>query len=389
MKAKKIKKLLLITLLCVMIPLPVLAESDTESQLNAESKNYDQLEISERRVYGEYPTGAYRKIILLPSVSKVEKYCFEDNLNIEEVEWMASVDTVPVFAFNTCPNLKTVTFSDNVKKIGQSAFIYCGNLTSVKLSPNLQSIGSFAFFNCRSLKTLYIPETVTAIGIEAFKNCDSLTVHGKKNSYAYYYCKMNGIPFISEGTALKPETDRPYIKSVDSDIVNKQICVTITLNGKVKNADGYQYQIYDGAKVLTTQNSTNTICTLKKVPCFFARVRSYTVRNGKKIYSKWSNMMRIPSYKLKKDNIKLIKVTGREKSITAQFSKLKCSDGFDCVLKNSESGEKIIMKNQKKNTVIFKNLKPGTYYLKAHAYTLLNGIKEFGIWSDDEKVIVK
>lgn len=389
MKAKKIKKLLLITLLCVMIPLPVLAESDTESQLNAESKNYDQLEISERRVYGEYPTGAYRKIILLPSVSKVEKYCFEDNLNIEEVEWMASVDTVPVFAFNTCPNLKTVTFSNNVKKIGQSAFIYCGNLTSVKLSPNLQSIGSFAFFNCRSLKTLYIPETVTAIGIEAFKNCDSLTVHGKKNSYAYYYCKMNGIPFISEGTALKPETDRPYIKSVDSDIVNKQICVTITLNGKVKNADGYQYQIYDGAKVLATQNSTNTICTLKKVPCFFARVRSYTVRNGKKIYSKWSNMMRIPSYKLKKDNIKLIKVTGREKSITAQFSKLKCSDGFDCVLKNSESGEKIIMKNQKKNTVIFKNLKPGTYYLKAHAYTLLNGIKEFGIWSDDEKVIVK
>ena len=389
MKAKKIKKLLLITLLCVMIPLPVSAESDTESQLNAESKNYDQLEISERRVYGEYPTGAYRKIILLPSVSKVEKYCFEDNLNIEEVEWMASVDTVPVFAFNTCPNLKTVTFSNNVKKIGQSAFIYCGNLTSVKLSPNLQSIGSFAFFNCRSLKTLYIPETVTAIGIEVFKNCDSLTVHGKKNSYAYYYCKMNGIPFISEGTALKPETDRPYIKSVDSDIVNKQICVTITLNGKVKNADGYQYQIYDGAKVLATQNSTNTICTLKKVPCFFARVRSYTVRNGKKIYSKWSNMMRIPSYKLKKDNIKLIKVTGREKSITAQFSKLKCSDGFDCVLKNSESGEKIIMKNQKKNTVIFKNLKPGTYYLKAHAYTLLNGIKEFGIWSDDEKVIVK
>ena len=85
MKAKKIKKLLLITLLCIMIPLPVSAESDMESQLNAESKNYDQLEISERRVYGEYPTGDYKKIMLLPSVSKVEKFCFEDNLNIEEV----------------------------------------------------------------------------------------------------------------------------------------------------------------------------------------------------------------------------------------------------------------------------------------------------------------
>ena len=390
MKSKKVKKILLIALTCVAISASVSAEAAMKSQITIESKNkYEQLKISESRVYGEYPTGDYKKIMLLPSVSKVEKFCFEDNLNIEEVEWMASVDTVPVFAFSTCPKLKRVILSDNVKKIGQSAFIYCGELTSVKLPQNLQSIDFFAFADCRKLKTLYIPETVTEIGAEAFINCDSLTVHGKKNSYAYYYCKMNGIPFISEGTALKPETDRPYIKSVDSDIVNKQICITITLNGKVKNADGYQYQIYDGAKVLATQNSTNTICTLKKVPCFFARVRSYTVRNGKKIYSKWSNMMRIPSYKLKKDNIKLIKVTGREKSITAQFSKLKCSDGFDCVLKNSESGEKIIMKNQKKNTVIFKNLKPGTYYLKAHAYTLLNGIKEFGIWSDDEKVIVK
>ena len=53
---------------------------------------------------------------------------------------------------------------------------------------------------------------------------------------------MNGIPFVSEGTASKPETNRPYIKSVDSDIVNKQIYVTIDLSGKVKNADGYQYQ---------------------------------------------------------------------------------------------------------------------------------------------------
>ena len=51
---------------------------------------------------------------------------------------------------------------------------------------------------------------------------------------------MNGIPFVSEGTASKPETNRPYIKSVDSDIVNKQIYVTIDLSGKVKNADGYQ-----------------------------------------------------------------------------------------------------------------------------------------------------
>ena len=146
MKSKKVKKILLIALTCVAISASVSAEAAMKSQITIESKNkYEQLKISESRVYGEYPTGDYKKIMLLPSVSKVEKFCFEDNLNIEEVEWMASVDTVPVFAFSTCPKLKRVILSDNVKKIGQSAFIYCGELTSVKLPQNLQSIDFFAF----------------------------------------------------------------------------------------------------------------------------------------------------------------------------------------------------------------------------------------------------
>ena len=158
MKSKKVKKILLIALTCAAVSTSVSAEAAMKSQITVESKNkYEQLKISESRVYGEYPTGDYKKITLLPSVSKVEKFCFEDNLNIEEVEWMASVDTVPVFAFSTCPKLKRVILSDNVKKIGQSAFIYCGELTSVKLPQNLQSIDFFAFADCRKLKTLYIP----------------------------------------------------------------------------------------------------------------------------------------------------------------------------------------------------------------------------------------
>ena len=121
----------------------------------------------------------------------------------------------------------------------------------------------------------------------------------------------------------------------------------------------------------------------------FARVRSYTVQNGKKSYSRWSNEMRMPPVKLNKDNIKLIKITGKKKTVTAQFGNLKYSDGFDCVLKNADSGENIVLKNQKKNTVTFKNIKPGVYYLKAHAYTLLNGIKQFGVWLDNKQVVVK
>ena len=44
-------------------------------------------------------------------------------------------------------------------------------------------------------------------------------------------------------------------------------------------------------------------------------------------------------------NIKLIKITGKKKTVTAQFGNLKYSDGFDCVLKNADSGENIVLKN--------------------------------------------
>ena len=86
MKSKKVKKILLIALTCVAISASVSAEAAMKSQITIESKNkYEQLKISESRVYGEYPTGDYKKIMLLPSVSKVEKFCFEDNLNINDL----------------------------------------------------------------------------------------------------------------------------------------------------------------------------------------------------------------------------------------------------------------------------------------------------------------
>ena len=77
MKSKKVKKILLIALTCVAISASVSAEAAMKSQITIESKNkYEQLKISESRVYGEYPTGDYKKIMLLPSVSKVEKILF-------------------------------------------------------------------------------------------------------------------------------------------------------------------------------------------------------------------------------------------------------------------------------------------------------------------------
>ena len=108
---------------------------------------------------------------------------------------------------------------------------------------------------------------------------------------------MNGIPFVSEGTASKPETNRPYIKSVDSDIVNKQIYVTIDLSGKVKNADGYQvyratkkngkYKLVKVVKGNKKVSYTNT--KLKKNKKYYYKVRAYRTVKGKKVYGAFSS----------------------------------------------------------------------------------------------------
>lgn len=393
MKKNKIKKILLLALSSIMIFASVPTVESDASQLTVENDN-EHLEISESLIYTDY-SAPYKKITLLPSVMKAEASCFTDNLYIEEVAWNASTDNIPLLAFNTCPKLKKVTIANNVKTIGTGAFNQCISLTNVTLPKNLKSIGFQAFFDCTSLKTLYIPESVTEIGAEAFLDCDSLVIHGKKNSYAYYYCKMNNIPFVSEGTASHPATDRPYIKSTYSKVINKQVCSTIVLNGKVKDADGYQYQFCDktyARKVLASKNSKNISYTFKKTPTDtlgYARVRSYKILNGKKIYSEWSNEMPLFSVGAEKDNIKLKKITVGKEKISAQFSKLKYSDGIDCVLKSTNSEKNIVLKNQNKTTITFKNLKPGTYYLKAHAYTIINGSKQFGLWSENKKVIVK
>ena len=63
---------------------------------------------------------------------------------------------------------------------------------------------------------------------------------------------------------------------------------------KVSGAKGYQVRLYSSAtlkKVVKTKLSTRTTCTvsgLKTGSFYYARVRAYKVKNGKRIYGAWS-----------------------------------------------------------------------------------------------------
>ena len=394
---KKLKMLLAVLLICVLGSTTVWADNTEKSS--------EHLVITEAHVTQKYAnananTRNIKKITLTPKVTKVDSACFWDYNNLEEVVWNASVNTIPGSAFGSCAYIKKVSISSNVTKIEGGAFLYNASLEEITLPSNLKSIGVCAFKDCLRLKKVYIPESVTSIGRDAFIRCSKLTVYGKKNSYADYYCRMNDIPFVAQGTAKKDAANRTYVKSASAQVKDGIVYTTIKLDHKVEGAVGYQYQILDrlGKEVSVSKNTRYTSCTFEKAPYTsgYARVRSWKKVNGKKKYGPWSNTMEISVKYVKQDFVEIKDISAENGKLTFQVTPLKYSTGYDIKLEwdyhTQDFGDYAVYsyKNNKKSkvTVSSLDLKPGTYIATAHAYIYINGKKNFSSWSDEKKIVI-
>lgn len=389
-----------ITMVCTLMSTNVFA-GDFQEAAQEMKKKSEHLIVTDSHVYTDYTKAwGIKKITFTPAVTKVDDSCLYDYNNLEEVIWNASVSTIPGAAFASCSRIKKVTISPNVTVIGDAAFRHNISLKEITLPENLKEIGPRAFWGCTQLKKLYIPESVVHIGVNAFDDCKNLTVYGKKNSFADYYCRMKKIPFKAQGQATQSAVNRAYIKEVSFRLKNNTVYTKIELDHKVRGASGYQYQILDhtGDKVLASRNTKYTVCTIKKAPYDrgIARVRSWKNVNGKRVYGKWSNEMKIvPKYK-KEDDIKIRKATGRKESITVQVDELRYSEGYDLVARwdfqsqGTDHNFKYVLKNQHRKTATILDISwPGVYYVKAHAFSRINGVKVFGAWSPEIRVVVK
>lgn len=295
--------------------------------------------------------------------------------------------------FSNCNSLTEVQFSSRVRELPENTFINCPALTKLELPEGMTKIGQAALQGVPNLEYLYIPSSVTEIADDAMDGLEKLTVHGEKNSYAEYYCRLHQISFEAEGT-IEPE--QPYLVHSASQISNHTLYFTVGLLRDVEGAEGYEFQSLasDGKTVLRTKKSATYTTVLRNAPNdIYVRGRYWKQENGQKIYSPWSNTEHL-YMEIKGGNMTLSKAAVSGKTVTLTFADnvnfFQESDGYDCKLQNvNGNAGSYMLRNQKYRTIRYTNVKKGTYYVIAKAYKLVNGKKYYGKSSNTRKVVVK
>lgn len=131
------KKLLLLLLIVMAVPMTMMAD--------------DPVEIN----------GIYYNLITKAKIAKVTR-----NPNVYYNGYSGDI-VIP----------STVTYNSvvyDVKEIGENAFHNCTSLTAITIPDGVTSIGDVAFGLCIGLTSIFIPSSVTSIGSSAFAQCSGL-----------------------------------------------------------------------------------------------------------------------------------------------------------------------------------------------------------------------
>lgn len=341
-----------------------------------------------------------KELTVPESVSYVDNWVAENCTYLKTLNWNTPLaKCIPTGAFASCTRLKQVNLSKGVEDIMDSAFVSCTSLEKIVLPETVKSIRDYSFSGCSSLKEIYIPTSVKNISGSAFSGDKKLVIKGNANSYAEYYAKANGIPFKEVGSAQKPITNRPLIKSAQVSgntlkvsLFNKVPQATYTYYVMAYIYDLADKKEFDDCSVRKVRTS-KTAVTMYNMPKGQYRIYCKSERNGK---IGWSNDLwfTIKNQPVNTPVVKNVSVKGN--TITVTMAVPKKSKGYDCILAKDWDGlpheAAYTLKNQTAQKIVFKNVKPGTYYVTAHAFVrekINSGKKVFGDWAKYKKIIVK
>lgn len=248
------------------------------------------------RTIGEYAFDGCGKVKEIPLQENIKSYgagAFA-RTGITEIRLPSYWKHIPQDMFaNT--RLKSVIIPDSVEVIGEGAFMGCWLLESVSLGKGIKKIESAAFSNT-ALQHVTIPSNVIQIDEYAFSNGKEkelkATVMGKtKKIDAFAFGDANAV--ITYKTSIKNyKTSLAYSEWAQK---KKKQYISCFWN-KVTGISGYQLKVSPDRKFKKGVKTVNvkknkvsvTVVYKGKEHAMNAKIRPYKIKNGKKIYGKWT-----------------------------------------------------------------------------------------------------
>lgn len=185
-------------------------------------------------------------VVIGDGFTRIDNKAFADNLILHEVTIPSNIKEIGREAFSRCENLKKVLFIPGVEKIEGYAFASCSALKDIVLPNTIKDIGEGVFAFCHGLKKVYVPEGTVSLAsdfvdftsvemvilpesLQEIYSVDFDTgeryVYGdprhecgfkeekirfvcKPGTYAYQYCKDNGLNVDEDERAIKYEFEQ-------------------------------------------------------------------------------------------------------------------------------------------------------------------------------------
>lgn len=142
----------------------------------------------------------------LPQNLKVLEGTFENQTELERVEFNDKIERIGENTFSQCGKIEEIAMPQSVTKLGSEAFYGCKNLKEIRLSSNLDTIGEAAFAECTSLDLVRWNPERKIILKDAFKNCPLRSFDfSNSNGVGAGAFKESKIEKVKIGESAQPE----------------------------------------------------------------------------------------------------------------------------------------------------------------------------------------
>lgn len=215
------------------------------------------------------------KVIVPDGVTEIQKYCFYNCMNLEEVDLPDSITSLGECCFEECEALSKVNIPHGLREIGRRAFCKTTSLKSALIIPEgVKSIEDSTFFKCGAeeielpssitfigtdsfycskLKSIIIPEKVKEVGYDVFRGCENLELVDIRNKMYISVGTFSGC------TNLKSLVCRNKDIAFETSLYEKNLPSQTCIYG-YSDSNAYKYAKESGNSFMAIDAPANVKC---------------------------------------------------------------------------------------------------------------------------------